>query len=457
MANIAFDFLTESFLFDNSYINDNFRTLSEDKLQAELQKYREHIHKNFENIVQEVKNNNELNVCIESEGELPNEQLLKQLALYLDKIAVADPVFELTEIKSEMHAPMSTLMGLNPTCEIDRKRLAFSVKYMKWSTPLVTTQFLKYIPISLIHEPPKNLPILYSEDNFSSELSKEMYSFFYEKAIVSNVIRENGTMRYNEGDKLDLGTTIAINFDREHIRQGRFYQYVESKFRHFNEKTCEFKVMHYIPDTISDSDFKAWVQNSINRAAISEFHTTLNEAILARKLQCMYMAKSQFTSELLSQTMTKKSIDSELANLSMNLELPVINGISIGDLVSIRHDNGEAFHNFRTELNSKLLELRNLTDKEELQRALENISYEMNNTQVSEVKKEYKKIIRSLSVDTALLTGSLITSFFTGGATLIGAAGAIAKGGADYVKYLNEVKENNGYFLWKLNHKNKQR
>ncbi len=88
MANIAFDFSTESFLFCDSYIDENFRTVPEE-LIAELQKYREYIQKSFADIVQEVQNNNELNVSIESAGELPNEQLLKQLALYLDKVVIA--------------------------------------------------------------------------------------------------------------------------------------------------------------------------------------------------------------------------------------------------------------------------------------------------------------------------------------------------------------------------------
>lgn len=456
MANTAFDFLTESFLFNDRYIRDGFKTVSEMELQGELQKYREHIQKNYTDIVQEMHNENELNVSIEAAGELPDEQLLKQLALYMDKVVIDDPIFDFTQLKAGIHVPMSKLMGVNPNDEIDRRRLAYRAKYMKWSTPLVATQFVKYVPISLIHEPPKELPILYSGNNFSSELSKELYNFFYEKAIVSNVIRENGSMSYREGETLEMGTTIAINFDREHIRKGRIYQFVKSKYRNFDEKSGRFEMIQYIPDTISERDFKFWVQNSINRAAIGEFRATLNEAILARKLQCMYMAKSQFTYELLTQIMTKQSVDSDLANLSMNLELPVANGISIGDLLSIRHDNGEAFHNFRTELNSKLLEMRGLTDKIELQMAIENISYELNQTQVNEVKKEYRKILRSFGVDVAVLTGSLVTSFFTGGLTLIGAAGAIAKGSTDYIKYLNEVKENNGYFLWKLNHKNKQ-
>lgn len=451
MANTAFDFLTESFLFDERYIEDNFRMVSEQELSSELQKYREHIQENYIDIVDEIQNKSELNVTIESAGELPNEQLLKQLALYMDRVVISDPIFEFTPTKSGMHIPMSKLMGVNPNSEVDRIRLARSAKYMKRTTPLVVTQFAKYVPISLIHEPPKELPILYSSDNFSSELSEDLYTFFHENAKVSNVIIKDGIMRYKENDRLSLGTTIAIDFDREHIRKGHIYQFMASKIHNLDEKTGRFEIMQYIPDSISHNDFENWVTNSINRAAITEFRTTLNEAILAKKLKCMYMAKSQFTSDLLSQTIAKSSVNSDLANLSMKLDLPILNEISVEDLVSIRTDSGEAFYNFRIQLNSKLLSLRGLTDKDELQRKIENISYEMNQIQVNEVKKEYRKIVKSFGVDAVVLTGSLVTSFFTGGLTLIGAAGALAKGGSDYIKYLNGVKENNGYFLWKLN------
>lgn len=451
MANTAFDFLTESFLFNDGYIEDNYRKVSEQDLSLELKKYREYIQGNYANLIEETQSNSKLNVSIESAGKLPNEQLLKQLALYIDRIVISDPVFEFTPTKSNIHAPMSRLMGLNPRDEIDRVRLAHNVKYMKWTTPLVATQFVKYMPISLIHEAPKELPIHYSPDNFSTDLPKEIFDLFYKNAKVSNVLKKDGVMSYNEDEKLSLGTTIAVGFDREHIRNSHVYQFMTSKMRKTDEKNGKFEMMQYIPDSISRNDFELWVNQSINRAAISEFQATLNEAVLAKKINCMYMAKSQFTADLLSQTIAKSSVDADLANLSLNLELPIMNEISVQDLMNIRSENGEAFYNFRTELNSKLLALRGLSDKDELQREIENISYKMNNLQVNEVKKEYRKIIKSIGVDTAILTGSLITSFFTGGLTLIGAAGAIAKGGMDYVKYLNEVKENNGYFLWKLN------
>ncbi len=135
----------------------------------------------------------------------------------------------------------------------------------------------------------------------------------------------------------------------------------------------------------------------------------------------------------------------------MKLELPVVDGLQMNDIISIRQNSGEAFHNFRNALNERLLSLRLINDANELKKRLDNISYELSETQVATVKKEYRKILRSLGVDIAVFSASLLASYYTGGLTLIGAAGAAFKGIGDYKKYLSEVKENNGYFFWKIN------
>lgn len=165
----------------------------------------------------------------------------------------------------------------------------------------------------------------------------------------------------------------------------------------------------------------------------------------------MFLANSQFTSDLLSSCIVKKDVHTDLANLSMQLDLPLFEKISLRDIISIRCNEGEAFHNFRSELNSKLLDLREITDANELRIKLENVSFELTEIQVADVNREYRKIVRNLAGDSVMLTGSLLTSFCTGGLTLLGAAGAVLKGVNDYTKYLSEVKQNNGYFLWKIN------
>lgn len=277
MANIAFDFLTESFLFSNLHIENSYSSITDSELRIELRKYREHIQKNIPAISAEIQQGKSLiNTSIESFGHLPDEELLKQLALYLDRVVIPDPIFEYTHEQNDMHVPISQLMGINASTDIDRRKLTQRAKYMKDKTPLVANQFVKFFPVSLIHEPPKDLPIFYSENNYSDALPPEVLKYFYEKARVSNVERIDGYMRYSKDNQLNLGTTIHVGFDGDNNRGGMIYQFMTSKIENLNEKTGECSFYQRIPDAISKQDFDVWVSQSINRAALKICRETIN-------------------------------------------------------------------------------------------------------------------------------------------------------------------------------------
>lgn len=165
MANIAFDFLADSFLFDDRYIEENYRVQTEKELVSELTRYREHIRNHFDEIISEVQSDTELNVSIETLYSLPDEQLLKQLAMYLDKVVISDPIFEIS-------------------LDIDNTQPDF-------------------------------------------------------------------------GELLNLKR--------------------ENRFQDFDEKTMHFSMKMYVPDTISESEFRVWVNKSINQAAIGEFERTFKK------------------------------------------------------------------------------------------------------------------------------------------------------------------------------------
>ena len=95
MSHINFDFLTESFLFGYG-LEDNFSALSDYELEKELNRYREYVISNMGEICREIIfDSRKIAVTIESFSERPREELLKQLALYVDVVTISDPLFEL--------------------------------------------------------------------------------------------------------------------------------------------------------------------------------------------------------------------------------------------------------------------------------------------------------------------------------------------------------------------------
>jgi len=85
----------------------------------ELRKYREHLIQNLNSIIQKISHNHGVtNIAIETFKELPSEDKLKQLAIYMNQIVVGDPLFKETEEKGNLHSTMSQFMGLNPGEEL---------------------------------------------------------------------------------------------------------------------------------------------------------------------------------------------------------------------------------------------------------------------------------------------------------------------------------------------------
>ena len=145
MSHINFDFLTESFLFGPG-LEDKFSALSDYELEKELNRYREYVISNMGEICREIiSDSRKIAVTIESFSERPREELLKQLALYIDVVTISDPLFELTEKKSNSTKVMAEYYGINSDNTIDREQLVAALKYMKESTILVVCN------LSLIH------------------------------------------------------------------------------------------------------------------------------------------------------------------------------------------------------------------------------------------------------------------------------------------------------------------
>lgn len=175
MSHINFDFLTESFLFGYG-LEDNFSALSDYELEKELNRYREYVISNMGEICREIIfDSRKIAVTIESFLERPREELLKQLALYVDVVTISDPLFELTEKKSNSTKVMAEYYGMNSDNTIDREQLVAALKYMKESTILVVCNYVKYIPISYLHEAPMNVPITYDANNYSKSLPQPIF------------------------------------------------------------------------------------------------------------------------------------------------------------------------------------------------------------------------------------------------------------------------------------------
>ena len=96
MANFILDFLQDSLLFNENNINNNYKSITEKELKSELKIYREAALNNLGITLYVLRRAiNSFNITIESLDYLPDESLLKQLALYIDKVIITDPILNI--------------------------------------------------------------------------------------------------------------------------------------------------------------------------------------------------------------------------------------------------------------------------------------------------------------------------------------------------------------------------
>lgn len=464
MSHINYDFLTESFLFREGYFKDNFKEYTDKELNAELERYREHVLSNIDRIRKEVTlDKRKINVTIEAFENRPSQDYLKQLVLYIDCVLIADPLFSLTEHKSKSSEVMSEYMGMQKHPEVDRDELVKALRYMKDSTPFIVCDFVKFLPTSLIHEAPRDIPIRYDENGFRDSLPKDIMSMLKGAMDVRNVKQSDGHLFVTFEEPLRKGTILYIGFPEIKYRSGEIVSYQKMELDGGINNDGRFKAKFYIPDNITNYEFSAWLEQSRNTAAKQLFDETVKEYAFACGFNSMYLTGSNLKAKILS-SMWDNSSHADIANLSMRLKLPIIERADLETILDIRSKYGESFNNFRVSLGSELIKLRTVDDMDKLKEQLKDISFQINEVNVNSIGQEMRKIVQSMGVDGCILTGSLLTSCIANNAgsvagnamTMAGvASGAfvIANKARGDLKNLLAIRDKPEYFLWKLNKK----
>jgi hypothetical protein len=451
MGSITYNFLAESLFFHQDSIDNNFKNETEERIEKELQNYREFCISNYNEIVNEItKRDSFLKVFSSSEETSIN--LLKQTALYVDQYIVSDPVFSLTDPKSDMSNVTAKYLGYLNDGTIDRKKLKTASLFLKNVTPMVAGNYLKIFPLSYHFESPKQIPINFPKDYYNEILPKEILNFFYENVSVYSMEKmQKGGWQIIE-DKLYPCRSIVVDIKDSNFKSSLIYHLTEIEVLEYNEETNIATFRQTLPDTIPEIEhFNAWVTQSINSSSKVYFDKVYKENYIAANLNSTYLCDNDFTSKLITKNFeVKESIETFTANQIVNFDLPFLENIDIEKLMSIRELDADIFTNFRLELEKNFRELRTLSDPQIIKQKTENIFHELNDVQVHKINQKIKHINKQIAVNSLVAIGGLAGGFQTGGFSLLATAIALGKGYKDYTDYKEKVIDNPAYLLWKI-------
>ncbi|MCT4636582.1 MAG: hypothetical protein N4A72_02645 [Bacteroidales bacterium] len=454
MGSITYDFLADSLFLHQASLENGFKNETENRIEKELQDYRNHCITNYNDLIGEICNCDSF-LKVFSSSEKTSINLLKQTALYIDQFIIADPLFNLTDIQSEMTNVTAKYLGYQNDGSIDREKLRKAGHFLKEITPMVAGDYIKIFPLSYHFEAPKQIPFNLPHDYYNGVLPKEIMDFFWQNVSVRSMEKmESGGWQVIE-DKLYPCRSIVVDFKNTNFKSSMIYHLFEMEVMDFNEETGLATFRQTLPDSAPDKNyFNAWVTQSINSASKAYFDRVFKENFISSNLNSTYLCDNEFTGNLITQNYNiKETIQTETANGLLNFDLPFLDNIDVEKLMSIRELDSDIFTNFRIELEKHFRELRSLEDPMLIEQKTENIFHELYDVQIQKIKQKINHINKQVATNSLIAFGGLAGSFSTGGYSLLATALALGKGYKDYVDYREKVKENPSYLLWKIRKK----
>lgn len=449
MSQMLLDYMRESPLFHKKHLQETYRRLTDADLQRELDGYRR---VSLERANQLEPREQNLSVLVEGIDALqPDEMFLKQSALYIDEMIIADPLFEHTVPKKDVDATMNAFLGMQPQ-GINRVALIRAASYMTSLRSAIRSGFIQFAPLSYLHEPPKEITTELSENFFADIAPEEIMEMFWRTAKVSRLRKVDRGWQIVPDEPLHPCRAINVAFDALPDRHAIYYLF-KTKLLSLEESTGRFVIAQELPDEPPDEEqFNAWIFQSTNQAARRILNSVSRETYLAHQLGATYLTTTQFIADLLkAQLKPARNLQVDTLNLSLDLDLPVLSQVTLDDVIRLREQDGEAFYSFRVDLAKRLRELRQVEDPDELTIKIQNVAHELTEVQVNEINKKMSGIRKKALVNAGLFVGGLIATIQTNGFGLPTLLFAMERGYKNYMDYMSDVRANPAFLLWKLN------
>ncbi|NLH79079.1 MAG: hypothetical protein GX465_18835 [Acidobacteria bacterium] len=443
--------LYSSPFLDPVAIKSSYKDYTESDLDSMLAEYRAASMKDDTQRQSETVSESPL-VCCAGDRLLP-PSLLKQSALYLDALILPNPLFRWTRPPRSLDTSMMEYMGRD--WRMDRREsIAGASEYMLQVRPMVEAGFIRFKPISLVHEPPDEAPLLLSEDGFASLLPDSIRDLIVGQAEVYRVEIEA------DGHPILHPVTqpcvrIGIHFGSGagghlHLEQLFDQRVVRTEDATDGSKRVQL-AMKLAEKPLDARGFESWLAQSVNKAARQEYDEVMKNTLVSMSLGASFITQRAFETLLLKRiggaTGTQ---DAGCASLEMQLDLPFLNDVDEVVLMDIRSKLPDAFRDFRAELESRLAPLRTLEDPAVLRTELNRISRDLTDRGLSGIQREVAQVSRRMALETAIGIVGFATSISVGVPPDLAAIGAMLAGVARYQAFQYSLRRNPLYFLWKV-------
>lgn len=420
MSRRCFDHLQESVLFRQSSIDRDYEDLDAQELRRALRAYRHYVERNLQDLEADaVPPDGGRAVHVEGRRRaLPTIELVKRSALYIDSLLVDDPLIRFTSSTPKDQDVMERAVGVRSKPR-ERADIAKAARFMKSLTSGVAGNLVHFLPVSFLHEAPRETPFTYSPTAWADALPGPVMNWLRERVTVSPLRKDGEHWALVPDDPLVPCRAIAVHWNREpgtiHL-----FNLFETKVLDVAPDTGAFKMVQVFPETPpSTEQFDAWVEQSINQSSLRLVEALARELSVSVRTRSHFMTQSPFIMSLLT---TAFDGQQDPAGNVFEMELPAIEDATLDDIMRVRANDGEAFASFRRFLSRQVERWSQIEDPDELRRAMRGTEVQLSETALADVKDTLVRVKKKLAGQgLAALTSALVIAAQPGGPSLVAA------------------------------------
>ena len=409
MSNIAFNFLTESFLFHEAESNYSKRTI--DEIDREITTYREYIQKNINQINSEIYKEYNFIQPITLHTELPSIEDLLQGCIFLDTYIIDDPIYRFNIQQFKMGNIERLQMGMPEITDDDIKtKLQKIVIYMKSLTMGVhiNVGYIKFYPLGLFLNNYFN-PCIRIPDLSIESINQNLFKWFLQRVEIKKIDKN----KVNNDMPITNRILLSFKNDDENGSVIRHYQLTSLDPMVGNHAIIKFDG-NVIP---SKEVYESWV----NEETIKFIKDRIS-FFAYRDFMCNYFNSPICLSTDFEKRLYKTNFDisnkSHYHNLGFNLNLPGLQNISFDKAMEIRNNSHCSFASLQKKIQEDSKGLRAASDY----KTYKSIINEIRNDYLTSIKttNDILKPMKNLFSFNNIINVSLFAeSYFTGTTTKV--------------------------------------
>lgn len=406
------------------------------------------------------------------DASLPPE-VVKQLALYANRVYLHDPLLELAVNWKHYKLDLSMLVQYGTEEERTRHYLwqvTEAIELLLALRPLVKAGIVHFTPTFLVQNH-RNPGDIYTDDFYGNEVSAKpldlppafrQYIRDHLKVVPAQY-RERTPVLFVD-KTLTPRNTIALFFEGD--PSPRIQLLGDTSVSDTEEGVIH---MHYSleeqqPDEVM---FWNWIEGTKRQAIVERLGRLQLDILLAETARAKFLTSLPASKDLAQLGIPNEgSTKADVLTALLKMELPYFNQATFSSIAQARQ-NEEAFEEFRGALNAAFQEINKASSPREAQDRMQEITRDLILRPVAKIDQRMKSMRRNLFPEALILLGSLTSTIIMQGNALAGGAllaTSTIYGGAELLKarkarreQREQIEQLPHFYYWEATHPNERK